>query len=380
MDSALKRWTSKDEKSLNEILGIFDVNVSPIQHRRNPNERLKVLGMNQPEFPDDLSTIAGDTLGGTVHTLEAPPKTPEKVKNDETDTQPETPPKSYPSSKTYSYDDEYDRHRICSFCRLFTFAGCLGTILLGAIAIMSITLYQLRNEDTQSNNELNMSGSGSSNSNAAAYDFSDIERNSSTLSPTISNMTADLSEEGQQLLLQIQATILSMTNDFYSESETMSMDPASLHYRVLSWLAEDPLLASYSPSRIVQRYALGVMYLSLTAESKDVTMGGWMTYTDECQWPQSRSSRSMCEPSGNVTAMNLENMGFDGTLPPEIGLLSNLEFLVLKSNSLSGQLPTQLGLLTRLRRLNLPGNAISGTIPTQIGFLENLSKCDTFGL
>ena len=40
-----------------------------------------------------LSTIAGDTIANTVHSIEGPPVTPEKVKGDESVTLPETPEK-----------------------------------------------------------------------------------------------------------------------------------------------------------------------------------------------------------------------------------------------------------------------------------------------
>ncbi len=374
MTTALERWTSKDEKRLNEILGVFDINSSPIQYSRNPNERLKVLGMD-PDFPDDLSTIAGDTLAGTVHTLEASPRTPDKIKNDETDTQPETPPKLLPSSTNNSYNDEYERHRICSFCRLFTFAGCVGSILLGAIAVMSITLYQIRKEKGVSNNELPVNKPDGNFSKSPAFDFSDIEGDSLTPSPSQTYIPTNLSGDGQLFLHSIKENILSMVPDFYSNAESLSMDPTSVHYKVMKWLAEDPLHASYSPSRVVQRFALGVVYWSLTSRSTNLTTG-WMTYTDECQWPQSRSSRSLCDSTGNVIAINLEDMDFDGILASEIGLLPNLEFLILKSNNLQGDLPTAVGLLTKLRSLNIPDNNIRGSIPTQIGLLENLSKCN----
>lgn len=56
-----------------------------------------------------------------------------------------------------------------------------------------------------------------------------------------------------------------------------------------------------------------------------------------------------------------------GTLPTEMGLLQDLQFLHLNFNQFSGALPSQLGLLTRLDDLRLEDNHLSGMVPTELG-------------
>ena len=61
-----------------------------------------------------------------------------------------------------------------------------------------------------------------------------------------------------------------------------------------------------------------------------------------------------------------------GTIPAEIGNLSNLEFLSLSRNILVGKIPPEIGQLTMLRRIDLHKNILMGEIPPEIGNLANL--------
>lgn len=67
-------------------------------------------------------------------------------------------------------------------------------------------------------------------------------------------------------------------------------------------------------------------------------------------------------------------MGIVGSLPSQIGNLSNLEVLDLSYNgNLTGTLPTQLFLLTNLSKLYLQNCGFLGTIPEDLGNLTNLT-------
>ena len=64
------------------------------------------------------------------------------------------------------------------------------------------------------------------------------------------------------------------------------------------------------------------------------------------------------------------------TLPTEIGLLTNLEILVLADNALSGVIPIQLGDLISLRHLHLSSNFFENQLPISLGKLELLEEFD----
>ena len=68
----------------------------------------------------------------------------------------------------------------------------------------------------------------------------------------------------------------------------------------------------------------------------------------------------------------LSNNYLSGSIPPELGNLTNLESLLLGLNGLSGSIPPELGNLTRLDSLRLQHNELSGSIPPSLGNLTDL--------
>ena len=78
---------------------------------------------------------------------------------------------------------------------------------------------------------------------------------------------------------------------------------------------------------------------------------------------------------GNLTKLYtlfLYNNHLTGAIPPELGNLSELRELYLENNQLSGSIPSTLGNLSTLTHLYLQGNQLSGPIPPEIGNLSNL--------
>ena len=64
----------------------------------------------------------------------------------------------------------------------------------------------------------------------------------------------------------------------------------------------------------------------------------------------------------------------NGTIPTELGLLSNLEILGLAKSHLTGTIPTEVGLLSNLEWLGLDSNQLTGTVPTGLASLPLVSK------
>jgi len=75
---------------------------------------------------------------------------------------------------------------------------------------------------------------------------------------------------------------------------------------------------------------------------------------------------------GHVTYINLSANYLNGSIPPELGQLTNLELLFLYDNYLSGSIPPELGQLTNLELLFLYDNYLSGSIPSELGQLTKL--------
>ena len=79
---------------------------------------------------------------------------------------------------------------------------------------------------------------------------------------------------------------------------------------------------------------------------------------------------------GNLTNLQelfLSDNQLTGSIPPEIGNLTNLEVLWLSDNQLTGEIPSEIGNLTNLTLLYLYENQLTGSIPSEIGNLTNLT-------
>ena len=66
-----------------------------------------------------------------------------------------------------------------------------------------------------------------------------------------------------------------------------------------------------------------------------------------------------------------DDMYLEGQIPPEVGLLTELEWFDVSnngiSNALTGSLPSTFGLVPNIRFLDVMRNDISGTLPSEIG-------------
>ncbi|GKC78528.1 kinase RLK-Pelle-LRR-XI-1 family protein [Tanacetum coccineum] len=74
----------------------------------------------------------------------------------------------------------------------------------------------------------------------------------------------------------------------------------------------------------------------------------------------------------NLERFIIESCYLEGSIPEQIGMLSNLAHLSLRGNNLNGTLPVSLTNLTKLVHLDLSGNNFKSTIPSQIGNLKSL--------
>ena len=74
----------------------------------------------------------------------------------------------------------------------------------------------------------------------------------------------------------------------------------------------------------------------------------------------------------NLQVLYLSNNQLTGSIPPELGNLSNLRDLHLRENQLTGSIPSELGNLSNLQELYLSNNQLTGSIPSELGNLSNL--------
>ena len=180
-----------------------------------------------------------------------------------------------------------------------------------------------------------------------------------------------------------------------STDEALS-DKGTPQFKAKDWLIGVDSLKltpseTVSDQRILQRYALAVFYYA-TGGPDSWEANSWLT-GDECSgqyW-----TGISCDYGGQVRAMAFgkifllflsskleicvhlltfhhrlrfqDNFGLAGFVPPEIGVLTKLENLILKNHpSLGGKIPTTIGQLSVLGQLGLYDNALTGGIPNEL--------------
>jgi hypothetical protein len=179
----------------------------------------------------------------------------------------------------------------------------------------------------------------------------------------------------------------------------------SYRYKALEWLVKTPEAHAISPTRKLQRFALGCLFYNTNqvATKLNPNPGPWTDNTDvwmsdehECDWPGVD-----CTTEEKVHSISLEHNGLSGKLPFELGLLwEHLKVLELSFNDITMEgfdwdvflylphlqklamsanhvvsnsgVPDQLLACKKLREIVLSDNDISG--PLENGVLDNMGK------
>ncbi len=128
-----------------------------------------------------------------------------------------------------------------------------------------------------------------------------------------------------------------------------------------------------------ERAALIALYNSTNGD-RWYHNNGWKTaplHSDGFALPGTEQSWHGVNLSGDhVHAILLHGNHLHGSIPPELGNISDLSRLYLRENQLSGSIPKELGNLSNLCELVLDHNQLSGSIPPGIGNLSNLESLD----
>jgi len=163
-------------------------------------------------------------------------------------------------------------------------------------------------------------------------------------------------------------------------SSSNSLTSASTpQHQAMCWLIhQDPRKVSVpmfsSPNKLLQRYALVVLYSATHGATKWLTKTNWLSKKSECQW-----YGIGCNVYGYVTMVDLPFNELEGILPREISLLKYLQILEVQANELQGVIPIALGDCKDLTILKLFMNGFFGQIPSSIGKLKHLKEFITFG-
>ena len=93
-------------------------------------------------------------------------------------------------------------------------------------------------------------------------------------------------------------------------------------------------------------------------------------WEDNSNWQSNRPVREWYgvtnDPNGRVTGLYLGENKLTGSIPTELGKLSEMTWLILLGNQLTGSIPSELGNLSKLRGLHLRDNQLTGCIPAAL--------------
>ncbi|GJN23037.1 hypothetical protein PR202_gb10653 [Eleusine coracana subsp. coracana] len=172
----------------------------------------------------------------------------------------------------------------------------------------------------------------------------------------------------------------------------MRSSTAAAMFLVLATVVSWPLLASAQPapsmpppsppaaatnnSRLEKAYvALQALKRAITDDPKKLTHN-WCG-PDVCNYFGVFCAPAPDDPcQRTVAGVDLNHGDLVGTLPEELGLLSDLAVFHLNSNRFCGTLPESLRSLHLLHEIDVSNNQLSGGFPTQLLCLPNLQYVD----
>ncbi|CAB9509895.1 LRR receptor-like serine threonine-protein kinase [Seminavis robusta] len=180
------------------------------------------------------------------------------------------------------------------------------------------------------------------------------------------------------------------------------------------WTINDPNFDYYETWQLKQRFALACFYYATGGETSWKSTENWLSYKfNESDWYSNHTVGGELdwhdllyhhkygifeETSHQLNHLWLVNNSLEGTIPPELSLLTSLrsidlsanprlrgpipseignlhrlEILMFSENTMTGELPTELGQLTKLLSLKTENNTFHGTIPSQLSMLKNMT-------
>jgi len=168
--------------------------------------------------------------------------------------------------------------------------------------------------------------------------------------------------------------------------------PGSPQEQALTWLVMDDIREtgllcpnSKNKYKLTERYIMAVFYFSLGGDSWNEcghnmqcnTLNHedpYLSNNDYCNWYGVTCIWDIEKKVQVVTEIVLNKNNLSGTIPNEIGHLSQLEALSLRRNNIVGQIPTELYNHKMLKELLLSNNKLLGTISSNLEQMDSLQK------
>ena len=191
--------------------------------------------------------------------------------------------------------------------------------------------------------------------------------------PEVGNLAAleELELQNNELVGEMPASFSELTNlrrlSFYTNSSLCAPSVLQDLLRKIGALGPDCPYPQGSGDES-DREALVALYHATGGPNWDYDTN-WLSDSPLSQWWGVTT-----DAYGKVTQLSLAGNNLTGSIPPELGALSNLAELGLEANNLSGAIPPELGNLSNLVVWGINGNDLSGPIPPELGNMTGLGE------
>lgn len=159
-----------------------------------------------------------------------------------------------------------------------------------------------------------------------------------------------------------------------SESMLEAIHPRSCQWQARQWLKSNNDLLLFTSERIRQRYALSVFYCE-TDGKLWLQNDAWLSDNHECDWFNGIGDDG-CDRNEELTILRLPENQLEGTLPPELSLLTSLHELTFSNNFLKGTIPQEYAKLTALDTFCVSFNLLHGGIPDFLFQFQEMTYLD----
>ena len=192
-----------------------------------------------------------------------------------------------------------------------------------------------------------------------------------------------------QTNVDVTVTISDDAKDWIQQVETRALETKTLYFNVSACSAEEDregtlTISGGSATQTIKVTQSGLKEIlekereALIAFYKATDGDNWRRKDNWCSDKPVSEWYGVSCTNGRVVSLRLFSNKLSGSIPPELGNLSNLRKLDLHSNQLSGSIPSELGNLSNLNELDLCSNQLSSSIPPELGNLSNLNELDLY--
>jgi hypothetical protein len=137
--------------------------------------------------------------------------------------------------------------------------------------------------------------------------------------------------------------------------------PGSCQSKARDWLRTGKDILEFEAERIRQRYAITVFFCE-TDGGDWLQNDMWLSDLHECDW-YNRLGLDPCNRVEQMEVLRISDNGLQGTLAPELSILSSLFELTLSDNMITGTFPADYSSLSELDTFVVAFNQFEGTLP-----------------